>query len=99
MNLRKGKSYSLYTQEIEPQITEQSNDGKILPWEMYNNHIIDLPGVAPEIDDETAEQNYLKSQNLKTKDSKTLAKYNTLAFSPPEERKTSFKKYSSIDVT
>jgi hypothetical protein len=36
---------------------------------------------------------------LKPKDSKALAKYNTLAFSPPEERKTSFKKYSSFDVT
>lgn len=46
MNLRKGKSYSMYTQEIEPQISEPSNEGKILPWELFNSHVIDLPGAA-----------------------------------------------------
>lgn len=51
MNLRKGKSYTLYTQQIEPQVTEHANEAKILPWEFYNNHIIDLPGTPHQIDD------------------------------------------------
>lgn len=72
-----------------------------MPWDDSSNHIYKFPGTNQE-EDESIEENYLKSHHLRVHEEKYIPKCNTLVLDLQDKQdkaKPSFKRHSLIEVS